>query len=385
MKPSNLLSVWIPPQPPVPLAEKFRAAVYALCAIFLTGLITGQVIEGIGAPLLTASMGASAVLLFATPTSPLAQPWPLLFSHCIATLVGVTMARIVPDIWAAAGLSVGTTIFLMFLTRSLHPPGGATSLVPVVGGASAQSLGYSLLWTPVAINVILMLILALLLNNLTGRRWPASQPAPKPAASDPNPLERLGIQLEDIRTALVEKGEFLDASEADLERLYESAAERAYRRRFGALSVANIMSRDLVHFEFATELEEAWAILRRRGIKAVPVIDRSNHVIGIVTREDFVRHAERGEYRGFATRLKDFLRYTPTPTSAKPEVVGQIMATAPITIPESAHVAELVPFMSDRGLHHIPVVDARRKLVGMVAQSDLVGALYRAGAGIKVE
>jgi CBS domain-containing membrane protein len=290
------------------------------------------------------------------------------------------VVRMVPDLWLAAALSVGVTIFVMFLTRSLHPPGGATSLVPALGGVPVQSLGYSFLWTPVLINVFLMLLWALLLNTLSGRRWPTRQSSSKPATADPKPLERLGIQRDDIRTALVEQGEFVDVSEADLGRLYESAAVFAYRRQFGELTVAHIMSRDLLRFEFATGLEEAWNVMLERGVKAFPVVDRGGHVIGILTQDDFVRHAGRGEYRSFTARLKGLIRYVPSPVSAKPEVVGQIMSMQPVTIPESAHVAELVPFMSDGGLHHMPVVDERRKLVGMVTQSDLVGALYRGGA-----
>lgn len=123
-------------------------------------------LEGDDVPLLVASMGAAAVLLFAAPRSTMSQPWPLLGGHIISATVGVTCALYIPDMMWAAALAVSGAVFAMHLTRSLHPPGGAAALVAVVGGDSIQSLGYAYVAVPVALNAFVMLLVALLLYSL---------------------------------------------------------------------------------------------------------------------------------------------------------------------------------------------------------------------------
>ena len=120
-------------------------------------------------------------------------------------------------------------------------------------------------------------------------------------------------------------------------------------------------------------------MLRRHNIKALPVIDRARRVIGIVTQIDFLRHADLDVYEGFADRFRRFVRETTGLYSKKPEVVGQIMSKPVTTASLHTHIVELVPIMSDLGLHYIPILDGNRKLAGMVTQSDLIAALYRGG------
>lgn len=99
-------------------------------------------------------------------------------------------------------------------------------------------------------------------------------------------------------------------------------------------------------------------------------------MIGIISLVDFL---ERANLKTFDDKLVMFIRRTPGMTSEKPEVVGQIMAAPAVTAHEDMHILELAPLFSDHGLHHIPIVNAERRLVGMVTQSDLVAALYAGG------
>ncbi|MBU1666455.1 MAG: CBS domain-containing protein, partial [Gammaproteobacteria bacterium] len=138
--------------------------------------------------------------------------------------------------------------------------------------------------------------------------------------------------------------------------------------------------RDLSTAEYGTELEEAWARLRYHKVKAIPVIDPFRRVIGVITLVDFIKRANLKTYETFEDKLIRFIRRTPGVASEKPEVVGQIMATPVVTAREDMHIVELVPMLSDKGLHHIPVVDADARLVGMVTQSDLIAALYTGDA-----
>lgn len=361
-------------------AEKFRSALAAFIGILLTAYISSIFISGIGLPVLVASMGASSILLFAVTSSPLSQPWPLVGGTVIAAIVGVTCGKFIPDAYLAAAISVALSLFLMQFLRCLHPPGGAMALIPLLGDASVHELGYRFVLQPVALNVLILVLLGLVINNLLpGRRYPArALPARHNVhkQNDPGSLDRLGVNQSDLRNALKEMNTYLDVSENDLSKIYKMAGMQAYRRKMGEITCADIMSRDLVTAEYGTELEEAWAQLRHHKIKAIPVVDRARRVIGIITLVDFLKRANLKTYDTFQDKLMKFIKRTPGLSSDKPEVVGQIMASPVYSAKESMHIVELVPLLSERGLHHIPVVDAERRLIGMVTQSDLIAALY---------
>jgi CBS-domain-containing membrane protein len=117
---------------------------------------------------LIGSFGASAVLLFGTPHAPFAQPRNLLLGHLVSAFAGVVAARYVPlPLVVQAALAVATAILLMHITISLHPPGGATALIAVIGSDSVRELGFMYLLTPVLAGTLLMLLVALLVNNLS--------------------------------------------------------------------------------------------------------------------------------------------------------------------------------------------------------------------------
>lgn len=121
---------------------------------------------------LIGSFGASCVLIYGVIQSPLAQPRNLVGGHVISAIVGVTVATFVPDImWLTAALSVSISIVLMQLTKTLHPPGGATALIAVTGSAEIKNLGYWYVITPVLTGVLILLIVALIFNNTTANRY----------------------------------------------------------------------------------------------------------------------------------------------------------------------------------------------------------------------
>jgi CBS-domain-containing membrane protein len=116
-------------------SERIRACVGALIGIFVTGITSYWLIgNSPQLPMLIAPLGASAVLLFAVPSGPLAQPWPIVGGNTLSAIVGVTALMLFDDIAMAAAVGVGGAIAVMFLTRSLHPPGGAVALATVLGG-----------------------------------------------------------------------------------------------------------------------------------------------------------------------------------------------------------------------------------------------------------
>lgn len=379
----NKFADWIKGFSPEPISinykERLRACTGALVGILLTGSVT-YLIEGSAEtlPYLIAPLGASAVLLFAVPSSPLAQPWSIIGGNISAALVGVTCALWISNFAVAAAFAVGITIAVMFALRCLHPPSGAVALTAVLGGPAIIEQGYGFVLSPVAINSFLLLSVALIFNNLTRRPYPhAVKVLDSHQTKDIPPEMRFGFTPEDVNEVLRQYNQVLDVSRDDLQTLLQQTEMHAYRRRFGEITCADIMSKDVISVEFGTELEEAWGLLRKHKIKALPVIDRARRVIGIITQIDFMKNADLEIYEGFETKLKRFIKATTSLHSEKPEVAGQIMTSPAVTANLNMHIIELIPLMTHHRVHHhIPVVDDNRRLVGIVTQSDLVSALY---------
>ncbi len=121
--------------------------------------------------LVIGSFGASAVLIYAAIKSPLAQPRNLIGGHVLSALVGVACYKLfVQDIILASALAVSFAIMVMLATKTLHPPGGATALIAVVGGPAIYRLGFFYALIPAGLGAVVLLIIALLVNNLAGNR-----------------------------------------------------------------------------------------------------------------------------------------------------------------------------------------------------------------------
>ena len=382
----SILSRWLSSFLPGTIAinglERIRACCGALAGILVTALV-GRAFLGNSQdlPFLIAPMGASAVLAFALPSSPLAQPWSILAGNMISALSGVACAQLIGNTPIAAALAVAGAIGLMFAARCLHPPGGAIALSAVLGGTTIHAQGFYYVLTPVGLNSFLLVLMAIGFNNLTRRTYPHTQQVDNKSlhkTGDMAPTARLGFNSADLDAVIKKYNEVLDISRDDLEFLLTQTEMQSYRRRFDQITCADIMSRDIVSVEYGTSLEEAWLLLRKHKIKALPVLDMARRVIGIITLVDFMKHANLDVYIGFESKLRKFIKRTTELHSHKPEVVGQIMTAHVHTANEDKHIVDLVPLLSDKGMHHIPIIDGERRLAGIVTQSDLVAALYRA-------
>jgi CBS domain-containing membrane protein len=363
--------------------ERLRGSFGALTGLLVTGLICSRMVGSeAGLPILMAPLGASAVLLFAVPASPLAQPWSMVGGNTVSALVGVTCAQWIGDPLLAAPLAAALAIGAMFALRCLHPPGGAIALTTVLGGPAVTAAGYQFVLLPVALNSVVLLSAAIAFNNATRRPYPHprhAQHANPHHTADRSPTERLGVGKEDLDAVLRQHNEVLDISRDDLENLLQAAEMHAYRRRFGQITCADIMSRDVIAVEFGTPLAKAWSLMRRHDIRALPVIDPEGCAIGMVSDTDFMKNPDFHIYGGLGERLHSLVCSLQTACFDRWDVVGQIMPRGMQTVAEGTHVAELVPLMADAGLRHVLVVDAQRRLLGIIAQSDLIAALYRGG------
>jgi len=160
--------------PRVGLTEVLWSWIGSFFGLAAVSLIHYKILDQTGLMLIIGSFGASAVLIYGAIRSPLAQPRNLLGGHILSAIIGVTTFKLLGgQPWLAAAIAVSTSIAVMHLTGTLHPPGGATALIAVIGGASVHNLGYLYVLMPTALGAIVMLIIALIINNIPkNRRYP---------------------------------------------------------------------------------------------------------------------------------------------------------------------------------------------------------------------
>ena len=210
--------------------EHWISAAGGLLGILAVLWVSHFLLGGHGGVLAVASMGASAVLLFAAPHGALSQPWPVLGGHLVSALIGVTCARwLGGEPMLAASLAVALSIAAMYSLRCLHPPGGATALYAVLGGETVHALGYGYLFSPVLLNVVVLLAVAVAFNApFSWRRYPQiwwRQPAVCGTTDTeiPGSSEKCMIPHSDLVYALSQIDTFVDVSEEDLQRIYALA------------------------------------------------------------------------------------------------------------------------------------------------------------------
>ncbi|PHQ35870.1 HPP family protein [Rhodopirellula bahusiensis] len=196
--------------------EKLISAVGSACAIYCVFYVTSLCLPTMAAAGVIASMGASAVLLYAVPHGPLSQPWPLIAGHTISACVGVTCYQWISNPAVATALAVGISIGLMYQLRCIHPPGGATAFTAVMGGEAVHELGYAYVLYPILANVALMLVLAVLINApFRWRRYPAGL-FRSPVAIEENENAVAYPTHEEVLSAIRSLDSFVDVSEEDL-------------------------------------------------------------------------------------------------------------------------------------------------------------------------
>lgn len=219
--------------------EKIVSTIGGVISIFGILVVSRAFVGDSGAQLIVASMGASTVLLFAVPHGPLSQPWAVIGGHLVSALIGVTCARYIGNPLLAASLGTGLAVGAMYYLRCIHPPGGATALSAVIGGPAVHALGYEYILTPILLNVVIILAIAVLFNYaFEWRRYPAylGRRAKAKKAGPPEPAYR-AIEHADFVYALSQLDSFVDVSEEDLLRIYTLATGQARARHIAVSDI----------------------------------------------------------------------------------------------------------------------------------------------------
>lgn len=208
------------------LGDRVVASVGATICIALTIVVCAQFpMAPHNLPIILAPLGASAVLVFAVPSSPLAQPWPVAGGNTLSALVGVAAFHAIPEPTIAAGVAVGAAILAMSLCRCLHPPGGAVALTAVIGTQDIHASGLAFAFAPVALNSIALVSLGMFFHRVSGHSYPHVALPIGP------PLQASGLHLEDIDRALADLPDSFDISREDLDVLLSRAEVHAIERR----------------------------------------------------------------------------------------------------------------------------------------------------------
>jgi CBS domain-containing membrane protein len=338
---------------PIRPAEAARGAAGALIGVAVTGLAARLIVShGVGsAPLLVPPIGASAVLAFAIPASPLAQPRSVIGGNLLSAAIGVACALLIPNPFVACAAAVGAAILTMSLLGCLHPPGGAVALGAALAGGTAS---YAEALAPVGLCSLILVVAAMAFHRATGRSYPHRVAAPvnAHATGDKPPGDRVGFTPADLDQALARYGELLDVSREDLDALFRQVELEAHQRIHSKILCADIMSRDVITVDAQQSASSALAFLQTHELRTAPVIDQDRRLVGMVRRAELL--AGRG--RLVEAVLDPF--------------VHRVRPGTPIE--------QLLPLLSSGAAHEAMVVDERRVLVGVITQTDLLAVLYRA-------
>ena len=333
--------------------DRAVASVGAMIGVALTALACRQTIGfGLHTPYVVAPIGASAVLLFVVPSSPLAQPWSIIGGNTISALVGIAVGQMMENSIVAIELGTAFAIAVMSSVRCLHPPGGAVALSAALAGQQAAQPSMLSILAPVAVNSILLVIVGLVFHRLTRHTYP-HRPTAKPMnahrTKDPPSSMRGGFQNEDVDAALADIREVFDIERDDLERVLRQIEIRALTRSQGRILCADVMSKDVVQVDEFASIEVARALLFNHGVSTLPVIDKSGHVVG-----------------SFGLRQL---------TSAA-GYVADLMTEASTAKPNDL-AFDLFARLTDGRTESVVILDANRRTLGVITQTDLLMAVAR--------
>ena len=342
----------------LPLKDRLLCGIGALLGLAISSLISWYVLGGFNAWYI-APMGASSVLLFAVPASPLAQPWNMVIGNTIAGVIGVSCALFIPSSTEAFSVAVALAIFLMMSTDSLHPPSGAVAITAVLGGEPIHQLGYQFIFYPVMLNSILLLIIAIIFNRLLGKQYP--QRAQLNARSkDPTPTQKVTIQPQDIQEVLGQQTQLLDISEYDLQKIILQAQEKANARSVSQYLCKDIMTKDVISLYEQDDIHQALDKFKKVNLMSLPVMNAQHELVGTLALYDVVEWFKRAA----------------DPRASWEHLVKQIMDRQVVTVQPNQPIQDLVPYFVERSFNYIPVVE-ENQLVGIISRADMIAALQQ--------
>lgn len=326
---------------------------------------------------LVAPFGASSVLLFAVPNSPLAQPWSAIVGNIVAALVGVAVCLVVSEPTLRIALAVGLAITATILCRALHPPAGAVAMTAAMSPDAARELGFFFAIMPIGLGTLVLVLIAIAYGRLTGRHYPFRQfdEPNSHGTHDPEPMKRLGLSEKELTDILDRYRQSFNLGVEDLARLIGAAEMQAATHRTGPTTAAEIMSRNLVTVTPETPLPEIADLFRRHRFTALPVVGKEDRFFGVIFQMHLIDRARDDALRlnrAFGSAMGRLLdRERDRPVRA-----ADIMSVAGPRATADTPLSALLPQMADGAIDAVPVL-SRGKIIGIVTRTDLISALAR--------
>ncbi len=359
--------------------EAIRAGFGALIGLGVAGFVLSFLDLHDAGLYLIAPFGASSVLLFAVPNSPLAQPWSAIVGNSVAALAGVAVCYLIPDPVLRVAVAVGLAITVMILVRAVHPPGGAVAMVVAMNPDIATELGFRFAITPVTAITVILVLTAVLYARATGRKYPLRHFDDKGPyqTADRAPIERLGLDESELNTILQQYRQSLNLGVEDLARLIGAAEFQVAAHRAGPITAGQIMSRDLVTVNAKTPLNEVADLFRRHSFTSLPVVGESGQYLGVIFQIHLIRRAREDALRLDRGLMAAMSRLIDRQRSAPVRAI-EIMSVTEPRATASTPIAALLPLMADGACDAVPVVESG-KIIGIVTRTDLIAALAHAG------
>lgn len=315
---------------------------------------------------LFAPLGASAVLVFAVPNSPLAQPWAAVVGNTVSALWALALLLALPGLpspWPEA-LAVAGAIAAMLLCRALHPPGGAMALLVALGAPTLVPLGWRLVETVFLLTLSLVLA-GLAYHRATGRNYPLRHASPsqarQPAAG------RLALNNDDLTALLARFDQSYNLDPEDLGRLLAAAEEEAIQRRFAAVTCGEVMSAKLLTVAPGDSLETVADLFHSHLVKSLPVVGPQGELLGLLLRSDLFDWLWEGHRR---SRWRQLLqgRHRSAATASN------LMRTPEICVEAATPLGELLATLAQHRVPFIPVLRGKQ-LAGLITRTDVIRTL----------
>ncbi|MET1114017.1 MAG: HPP family protein [Comamonas sp.] len=363
---TRILGSWGPLAQRPSGSELLHSSLGAALGLALSGLLVW-----IGAAdrllFLFAPLGASAVLVFAVPNSPLAQPWPAIVGNTLSALWALLLLGalpVLPSPWPEA-FAVGGAIAVMLLCRALHPPGGAMALLVVLAAAKLVPLGWHLIATVFLLTLALVLA-GVVYHRATRRAYPLRHTPPTQALQPAS--GRLALGSDDLTALLTRFDQSYNLGPEDLGQLLAAAEEQAIQRRFAAVTCGAVMSSKLLTVAATDSLETAADLFHRHPVKSLPVVGPEGELRGLLLRSDLFDWLWEGHRR---SHWRQLLRpRTPAAT------VERLMRAPELCVQEATPLGELLGTLAEHTVAFIPVLRGPQ-LAGLITRTDVIRALMR--------
>lgn len=349
-----------PALPPPRLFEALTTALGATLGLLLTHAVLwvlGRLAGGTGAetgllahPLLMAPLGASAVLIFAVPASPLAQPWSVVAGNTLAALAALILLQAGWPPVVTLALAAFAALAVMAAARCLHPPGGAVALATVLAAPVGVQAGLAWLGVTVFLGSTLLVATGLAFHRLSGRHYPIGLPLPAPVEPDASPAPPSPLVLAAALSRLRLEGTL---GTEDLAHLIQTAETLVPRP---ALTAARIMTPEPISLVAQDGWREIADLFVRQGSRNLPVVDGLNRFLGLIPVTVILRPGAQGL------------------------TARHLMDTGVATATPDTPFAALLPPLAKGGQTCLPVLEEDGTLCGLITRSDIVAALVHAMA-----